>query len=130
MFFFCLIFFSLIVRLYCVQIVDHEDQLRIRDGQARGTIEVDTPPGPIYDKDHQILALSRPVEAVWVNPSVIEDKPAAAKALSPVLGMTEALVMDHLNFPRSKYRIVKHKLSTEQAAGVRRLMDTPLFKRG
>ena len=129
-FFFCLIFFSLIVRLYCVQIVDHSEQLRLRDRQASGNIEIDTPPGPIYDSRGQLLALSKPVEAVWVNPSVIDDKPAAARALAPVLGMTEALVMDHLNFPRSKYRVIRHKLSPEQTGGVRRLMTEPMFKRG
>jgi cell division protein FtsI (penicillin-binding protein 3) len=128
--FFCLIFFSLIVRLYCVQIVDHPEQLRKRTEQSTGTIEVDTPPGPIYDKNGQPLALSKPVESVWVNPSAIDNKPAAAKALAPVIGMTEDLLLHHLNFPGSKYRMVKRKLSAEQAAGVRGLMGTPLFKRG
>jgi len=129
-FFFCLIFFSLIVRLYCVQIVDHDEQVLKRDKIASGIVEIDTPPGPIYDSRGQLLALSRPAESVWINPSVIDDKAAAAKALSRVLGMSEALLMEHLNFPRSKYRLIKRKLSPEQAAGVRRLMTETMFKRG
>lgn len=128
--FFCLLYFALSGRLYWVQIVAHEDQLRKRDQQASGIVEIDSPPGPIFDRRQQPLALSKPVESVWINPSVIEDKPAAAKALSPVLGMSESLLLHHLNFPNSKYRMVKRRLSAEEAAGVRRLMSTPLFKRG
>jgi cell division protein FtsI (penicillin-binding protein 3) len=129
--FFCLLFLGLISRLYCVQIVDHEDQLAKREKQSSGVLEVDLPPGPIYDKHHQLFAISVPKQMVWVNPSAIGDKPAAVKALAPVLGMKEDVLSDLLSGQHGrKFSILKHRLSDEQVAGVKRLLGEPLFKFG
>ncbi|MBI3854241.1 MAG: penicillin-binding protein 2 [Planctomycetes bacterium] len=128
--FFCVIFLSLITRLYCVQIRAHERQLGLRDAQTRGTLTVDTPPGTIYDKNGQILAVSTPTKAVWVNPSVIADKEAAAKALAPVLGMIEPLLLDQLSGRHGrKFTLLKHRLTPGEIAGVERLLTLPPFSR-
>jgi cell division protein FtsI (penicillin-binding protein 3) len=129
--FFCLLFLGLISRLYCVQIVDHDEQLAKRDKQSSGVIEVDLPPGAIYDMRGQLLAVSVPRQMAWANPSALGDKPAAAKALAPVLGMKEDLLQDLLSGQHGrKFTVLKHRLTDEQVAGVKRLLGEPLFKFG
>jgi cell division protein FtsI (penicillin-binding protein 3) len=127
--FFCVLFLGLISRLYCVQIVDHEDLRRRRDEQLRGKIEVDLPPGAISDRTGQFLAVSVPRELVWVNPSALPEKEAAARALAPVLGMKLPLLLDLLSGDHGmKFTVLKHLLSDEQAAGVRSLMNEAPFR--
>ncbi|HVE39842.1 MAG TPA: penicillin-binding protein 2 [Planctomycetota bacterium] len=129
--FFCLLFLGLISRLYCVQIVDHADQLAKRDIQVTGKIEEDLPPGPILDKRGQLLAVSVPKKLAWVNPSAIADKAAAARALAPVLDMKEGVLLDQLSGVHGKkFTVLKHRLTDEQVAGVNRLLADPLFKFG
>jgi len=128
--FFCAIFFGLIGRLYCVQVLDHETQLEKRDKQTSGELKVDLPPGAIYDKNGQLLAVSVPVQAVWINPSAIAEKDAAARALSPVLGMTEALLLDQLSGRHGrKFTMLKRRLTIPEVAGVSKLMTEAPFKR-
>lgn len=127
--FFVILFLGLVSRLYCVQVVHHDAALADRDAQLSGRRELETAPGVIYDKNKQILAISVPAEAVWVNPSAITEKDAAAKALAPVLGMSEGLLQDLLSGVHGrKFTLLKHRLSAQQAAGIRRLMEIPPFK--
>jgi cell division protein FtsI (penicillin-binding protein 3) len=126
--FFCLIFLGLISRLYCVQIVAHEKQLVERDRQVSGRITVELPPGAILDRNNQLLAVSVPREFVWINPSAIVDKAAAAKALAPVLGKPESLLLDQVSRQDMKFVLLKHQLSDREVAGVRRLMNEAPFK--
>jgi cell division protein FtsI (penicillin-binding protein 3) len=126
--FFCLIFFALIVRLYCVQVVGHEEYVAKRDKQISGTISIDLPPGTINDRNGQILAVSVPKEYVWINPSAIADKAAAAKALAPALEMSEPLLRIQLDRNDRKFVVLKHRLTEAQAEAVRRLMKEPPFQ--
>ena len=129
-FFYCLIFLALGGRLYYVQIVAHDEQVKKRDLQTTGVVQVDAPPGAIYDRDGQLLAVSRPAESLWINPSLIDDKPAAAKALAPALGLPEAYLLARLTVePRIKFVWLKRRLPAEQASAVRRLMDLPPFRK-
>jgi cell division protein FtsI (penicillin-binding protein 3) len=127
--FFCALFLGLITRLYCVQIVGHETALANLYAETHGRRSIDGPPGAIYDKNGQILAISVPVYAAWVNPSAIDDKDRAAKALSPVLGMSTSLLLEQLSGRHGrKFTMLKHLLTPEQCAGVRRLMTEAPFK--
>jgi cell division protein FtsI (penicillin-binding protein 3) len=129
--FFCVLFLGLISRLYCVQIVDHDEQLAKRDKQSSGIVEVELPPGAIYDKNLQLLAVSVPRQLVWANPSAITDKAEAARALAPVLGLKEGLLLEQLSGEHGrKFSVLKHRLSDEQVAGVKRLLGEPLFRFG
>jgi cell division protein FtsI (penicillin-binding protein 3) len=129
---FCALFFSLIVRLYGIQIASHESYKTQRDVQTAGRRNIDLPPGAIYDIRGLPLAVSSPVEAVWANPSAISDKPAAAKLLAPAIGLAEAVVLDKLNtggeHPK-KFVFLKHRLAPEQVAAVKLLLADAPFKR-
>jgi cell division protein FtsI/penicillin-binding protein 2 len=78
---FCALFFSLIVRLYGIQVVGHETYKAKSVLQSSGNRFVDLPPGAIYDSRGLPLAVSAPMKAVWANPEAIVDKPESAYQL-------------------------------------------------
>ncbi|MBV8882343.1 MAG: penicillin-binding protein 2 [Planctomycetaceae bacterium] len=125
---FCALFLGLIGRLYYIQVRQHDAfKSKAIDG-ARGKIEISTPPGAIYDRRDVPLAISCPIDAAWANPQAIADKPAAARLLAPALGMTEAEVLTKLGSERLKFVFLKHHLTPEQSAAVKKLMGEPPFK--
>jgi cell division protein FtsI (penicillin-binding protein 3) len=125
---FCALFVGLIARLYAIQVVGHETYKATLDRQTKSTIKVSSPPGAIYDRNLVPLALSQPIDAAWANPQAIADKPAASKLLAPALGMTEAEVLGKLTSERLKFVFLKHHLTPEQSAAVKKLMGEPPFK--
>ena len=125
---FCALFVGLIARLYAIQVVGHETYKAQLHDQVTGRINISSPPGAIYDKNRVPLALSQPIDAAWANPQAIADKPGAAKLLAPALGMTEAEVLRKLGSERLKFVFLKHHLTPEQSASVKKLMGEPPFK--
>lgn len=126
--FFCLLFLGLIARLYAIQVVQHDAYKSQLVKQSGSIIEVALPPGPISDRQGLPLAVSSPVEMAWANPSAIADKATAARLLAPALGMAEPEVLAKLSIPGRKFEPLKHRLTEEQAAAVRKLAAEPPFK--
>ncbi|HLF92157.1 MAG TPA: penicillin-binding protein 2, partial [Planctomycetota bacterium] len=122
------IFSALLVRLYTIQVLGHEAALAKSQGQGRGTFTVQTPREPIYDKDLHALAVSVPVESVWVNPCAIPDWPTASRILASTLGIKEEFVRDQLLRDDREWLWLKRKVTPEEAAAVRKLMEAPPFK--
>src|SRR5262249_16832718 len=58
----------------------------------------------------------------------IADKPAAAKLLAPALGLSEGEVLARLNGQARKFVFLKHRLTAEQSAAVKKLMAEPPFR--
>jgi len=126
---FCALFLGLISRLYCVQIVSHDEQLAKRVSMTTGTMTVEKVRGRINTSDGQILAVSCPVEYVWVNPSMISDSVGAAKILAPILGLKEAEILEKITAPGRKMVVLKKQLTSGQSGAVRTLMTQAPFKR-
>lgn len=130
---FASLFLVLLARLYAVQILGVEKRGAAREGQLRGSVTVTTPAGPIYDRYDQVLALSVPVESVWVNPSAFNEAERArvARLLAGPLGVGEAELRARLD-TRAQREFVwaRRHLGEEQAKAVRALLTDPLFKAG
>ncbi|HZE96140.1 MAG TPA: penicillin-binding transpeptidase domain-containing protein, partial [Planctomycetota bacterium] len=126
---FCAVFLGLIARLYAIQIVGHETYKEQLSKQKEGKTEITAPPGPIYDSRGIALAISCPIDAAWANPSAIADKPAAAKLLAPAIGLSEDEILRKLTSERLKFVLLKHHLTPEQSAAVKKLMAETPFKR-
>lgn len=125
----CAIFFALLVRLYQVQVLGHEDARDRRDAQGRGATTIVTGRGYISDKNGNILACSVPMESVWANPSALADLPQASRLLARALGLREADVLRNLTERRERDFVwVKRKVSAPEAAAVRALQPLDLFK--
>lgn len=127
--FFAAIFVGLVFRLYAVQVLSHDTEVERLRHQSESTVIDEPPPGPIFDRNGLALALSSPVEGVWVNPSAIVEKEAAARALSGALGMPVSLVQEQLSGRHGrKFVLLRHRLSPEQLQAVRRLQGEWPFR--
>ena len=122
------LFSALIVRLYAVQIRDHEESLRRQTVQSAAQVTVQTPRSAIYDRNGHVLAVSVPVQSVWANPSAIPDWPAASKLLSRALQLPEDEVAQQLLRDNREWVWIKRKVNDEEAAAVRKLCESAPFR--
>jgi cell division protein FtsI (penicillin-binding protein 3) len=130
---FAALFLGLLVRLYAVQILRVENRGAARAAQSKAFVEVSTPPGGIVDRENQVLALSVPVDSLWVNPSAFSgpERAEAARRLAKALDVPERELRARLD-SRAEREFVwtGRKLSDEKSKAVRALLSDPLFKAG
>ena len=117
-------FLVLLVRLYKLQIIDHEyyEELAIQQ-QLR---EAATSParGTIFDTNMNPLAVSASVDNIYLSPAEIEmygeDRELIARGLSEILGLDYDDILEKTGRTGSWYVTVARKVEAEQAAEVRR----------
>lgn len=110
----------LIGRLAWIQLVKAEDlQQEARDQWNRG-ITVSALRGTIYDRNGRILAGSATAETVVAIPRQVKEPEETARALAPVLEMTQERLMEILTQDRHLV-YVKRKVDDEIAHQVRTL---------
>jgi cell division protein FtsI (penicillin-binding protein 3) len=109
----------IIGRLVQLQIIDHQEYLRLAQRQQERQVEIRAPRGAIFDRNGQPLAMSVAVDSVCINPLRVPDLAVAAEILSKVLlvdgrellGKMQAAVEN-----RRGFLWVKRKVSPEEAA--------------
>jgi len=119
----CLIF----GRLIWLQVIHHDDLLRLAQQQQQRSQELPAMRGTIFDRNGQPLAKSLPAESVCVNPQKISDPAMAAEILSRVLNMDRAKLFEKIqaaSFRGSGFLWIKRKIMQEEADGLRNL-DLP-----
>ncbi|MDO9573939.1 MAG: penicillin-binding transpeptidase domain-containing protein, partial [Candidatus Contubernalis sp.] len=115
--------FMLIGRLAWIQLVKAEElQQEARDQWNRG-ITVSALRGTIYDRNGRILAGSATAETVVAIPRQIEDAEETARALAPILEMTQERLVEIIT-QQSALVYVKRKVDEEIAREVR-MLDLP-----
>src|SRR6266478_10120633 len=72
-------------KLLYLQVLKHKHYAEMARDQQLKTVEVPGPRGSIYDRNGQPLAMSVPVDSVFVNPSRLASLDVAADILAPVL---------------------------------------------
>ncbi|HFD86117.1 MAG TPA: penicillin-binding protein 2, partial [Gammaproteobacteria bacterium] len=78
--------------------------------------------GEILDRQGQPLAISTPVDSVWVNPKKIELTPRALAGLSRLLGVSASGIEKKVEANRAKgFIYLKRQLTPEVAMAVRKL---------
>ena len=130
---FAVVFLALLARLYAVQILGVERRSAARKASGIGRVDLLTPPGPILDPHDQVLALSVPVDSLWVNPSAFSgpERAEAARRLARVLGIPEQELRTKLDSrERREFVWAGRRLSEEKSKAVRDLLRDPLFKPG
>jgi cell division protein FtsI (penicillin-binding protein 3) len=126
---FCGLFLALLARLYAVQVAGHETQLARRDAQVRAVAGLPASRSAIYDRGGQVLACSIPVDSVWVDPSALSDRPAAARLLAAALRLRPEAVLENLNAHVTKRFVwVKRRVSADEARDARALLEHPVFR--
>ena len=77
--------------------------------------------GKITDRNGQLLAVSMPVESVWVSPPDVLLDAAKTKQLANLLGMQEEVIKSKLVNTERGFVYLKRRMSPEDAAKVMKL---------
>jgi cell division protein FtsI (penicillin-binding protein 3) len=76
---------AIAVRLFMLQIVHHQEYLERAQKQQQRTFEVAPRRGVLYDRNLHELAMTVQVDSIFVDPSEIDDKSAAARTLAALV---------------------------------------------
>jgi len=119
-------FVVLAVRLYDIQIVNNSYfTARSLSGQQRQTT-LRASRGTIYDSGGRILAMSGPVENVFISPLEMalheQDVRFIAEGLSYLLGVDIGLVIDRASRTTSQFQVIKPRVGADEAERVRRFI--------
>ena len=121
--FLCLCFSAILIRLFNVQILQHDFyQAKAIDQQVRDTT-IAPKRGTIYDRNMKKLAMSVSSETVYIAPKSIKDAAQAsliARELSAILGVSEESILKKTT-ANNYYEIIKRQVDKETADQVRQL---------
>lgn len=117
-------FLMLLLRLYKLQIVEHEYYEKLAIGQQLREAPTAAARGKIYDTNMNILAVSASVDNVYLSPAEIEmygeDRELIARGLSEILGLDYEDIYEKSGQSGSWYVTVKRKIELEDAEKVRK----------
>lgn len=119
----CLVWAVVIVaRLLWLQIVEHDRYARMAEQQQQRKIEIRAPRGTIFDRDGHPMAMSVPVDSVFVNPLLMPDRAIAADLLARVLHLDREELLTKIDAAvknRRGFLWVKRKISLEESERLR-----------
>lgn len=135
-----LVFLALFVKLFDLQVVQHEELEEKALRQQTRSVEVSASRGTIYDKNGNILAISATAETIFLSPLEVlnyykdeygdayeshyeEGKKALAAGLAEILEVEEQSVLDKLAKTNRQYEIVRRQVEEELADQVRELVN-------
>lgn len=113
-------FLMLLMRMVYLHLM-HNDFLQSQ-GDARLVRVVDIPAhrGVIFDRHGALLALSTPVDSVWVNPQTLDINPQQLQMLSQTLGLSPAVVQAKIeNRQQQKFVYLKRHISPHVTTGLK-----------
>jgi cell division protein FtsI (penicillin-binding protein 3) len=110
-----LVFVLLSVRLFFLQVVDHQHYARLSVGQVREDLTTTALRAGIYDRNGQILAVSRPTSMVIADDMQIAHPATEARALSPLVGVKVSQLTAMLSQSHNGYVVITNHL--DLAAG-------------
>src|SRR6266571_4211158 len=83
-------------KLFYLQVFRHKKYAELARDQQLKMVEIPGPRGSIFDRNAQALAMSVPVDSVYVNPSRLASLDVAADILAPVLKLDRGQLYDRL----------------------------------
>ncbi len=118
-------FLGLIGRLAWLQVVRHEDYLRLADSQHAKTVPLKPKRGPIMDRSGQVLATSSAAESVFVLPARVDSAARLAGRLAPILGERPDELARRIAAAK-RFTFIKRRLPPPVAQAVRDLGEPAL----
>jgi cell division protein FtsI (penicillin-binding protein 3) len=105
-----------------LQLVDHRFLLKQGDDRALRVVAIEAHRGEITDRNGEPLAISTPVDSVWVNPQLIHDDIDQLPELARALGEDDQALARRItsNLDREFLYLVRH-LPPDQAARIKDL---------
>lgn len=112
------------IKLVYLQVVRHDYYVRMAHLQQEEEMEISAPRGSIYDRTGQVLALSVPMDSVYIDPLHVPDLQIASDILSGILGLDRTALYGRMQwyFNNHKgYMWVARRISPSQAERLRSL---------
>jgi cell division protein FtsI (penicillin-binding protein 3) len=106
-----LAFVALGVRLFFIQVVDHAHYAKLSVAQVRVNLTTTALRAGIYDRDGQILAVSRPTSLVIADDIQIKDPAREAQAIAPIIQMPVSRLVPLLSKTKDGYVILNNTLN-------------------
>jgi cell division protein FtsI (penicillin-binding protein 3) len=99
-------------------------------GEARygRVLEMPASRGPVKDRNGQLLAISTPVESIWVSPEDFEVDEAQVRSLAKVLGMPAEEIRQKIARKDRQFAYLKRQISPDQADKVMALGIPGVFQ--
>jgi cell division protein FtsI (penicillin-binding protein 3) len=113
-----------VVRLVQLQIVQHGEFHRLADNEHEHLVKVEPQRGAIVDRNGEPLAMSLPVDSVYVNPLQIRDTGVASEILANILNLDQQQLLTEMNNAVAAHRgflWVKRKIEPEESQRLRSL---------
>jgi cell division protein FtsI (penicillin-binding protein 3) len=118
-------FLGLLGRLGYLQVVKHDEYLRLAESQHAKTIALRPKRGPILDRKGQVLAVSSGAETLYALPGRVDDAGRLARRLAPVLGEPAGEIARRLDTTK-RFVFVKRRLPPAVAQAVREMREPAL----
>ena len=106
-----LAFVALGVRLFFIQVVDHAHYAKLSVAQVKVNLTTTALRGGIYDRNGQILAVSRPTSLVIADDIQIKHPLREAQAMSPIIQIPVRRLVPLLSKSKDGYVILNDKLN-------------------
>ena len=120
-------FLPVLVRLFGLMVVSYDTWSALALQNQSRTTRVQSARGEIYDRNMNILAASRTVESIYIDPRELQqtgaDVPGMAQALAGILQVDGARVEKLAGDRTKRYHLVKDRVREETAAQVREYME-------
>jgi cell division protein FtsI (penicillin-binding protein 3) len=110
--------FVVIARLFGLQILGHDDFVRLARRQQEAYRPIGAPRGSIFDRNGNVLAISSSSHQVVVNPRRIPNKSFAAALLARMLGLDANTLQKNLE-RGGGYFVVDDQVTDEQVAALK-----------
>ena len=120
-----LAFLGLSGRLVYLQVVKHEEYLRLAESQHAKAIPLTAKRGAIMDRHGQVLAVSSAAETLFALPRRVDDAERLARRLAPILDEPVGEIARRLQSSK-RFVYVKRRLPPAVAQAVRDLREPAL----
>jgi cell division protein FtsI (penicillin-binding protein 3) len=113
-------------KLLYLQVVRHKHYADAASEQQLEMVDIMAPRGSIFDRNLEILAMSEPVDSVYVSPMRVPNLAVAADILAPVLHLNREqlyarLKSSYADRKRHGFCWVKQKITREEKADIESL---------
>ncbi len=95
--FFLLSLTLLVARLFYLQVLQSNFYYKIANEQHIVSTEIQPKRGTIFDRNMQVLAVNISTDSVFANPRIVKDKQKVARAMAPILGVSESYILERLS---------------------------------
>ncbi len=114
----------ILLRLVQLQIVQHGKYQLLADREHEHVVKVEPPRGSILDRNFKPLAMTLPVDSVYINPMQIRDAGVASEILAAILNLDQKELLARINDAAAAHRgflWVKRRIEPDESRRLRGL---------